>query len=133
MASKKYLSLLVLLCFWAFSSMAQIGTGGYDVMDSSVIPSKRLPQHSQFMANEYPFPALPRNQWELGVKVGTYSFASDVRSKWPGFGAGIHVRKALGYVFSLRGELFYGVTKGLNFQPSYNITKNPAWAPYVNG
>jgi len=132
MASKKYLSLIGLLCLLASSSLAQIGTG-YDVLDSSVIPSKRLPQHSQFLANEYPFPALPRNQWEIGVKLGAYSIAGDVRSRWPGFGAGVHVRKALGYVFSLRGELGYGNTKGLNFQPSRNYWKNPAWAPYIVG
>jgi len=133
MASKKYLSLVGLLCLWAFSSLAQTGTGGYDVLDSSVIPSKRLPQHSQFLANEYAFPALPRNQWELGVKIGAFSISGDVRSRFPGFGAAVHVRKALGYVFSLRGELGYGNTKGLNFQPSYNITKNPAWADYIVG
>jgi outer membrane protein OmpA-like peptidoglycan-associated protein len=130
MASKKYLGLLGLLCLWAISSVAQIGSG-YDVLDSSVIPAKRLPQHSQFRANEYAFPALPRNQWEIGVKVGAFSIAGDVRSRWPGFGAGLHVRKALGYVFSLRGEIGYGTTKGLNFQPSRNYTKNPAWQNYL--
>lgn len=133
MASKKYLSLLGFLCFWALGSLAQTGTGGYDVLDSSVIPSKRLPQHSQFLANEYAFPALPRNQWEIGVKVGAFNVSGDVRARFPGFGAGLHVRKALGYVFSLRGEFGYGNTKGLNFQPSRNYMKNPAWAPYVVG
>jgi outer membrane protein OmpA-like peptidoglycan-associated protein len=132
MASKKYAFLFSLLCLFASGSFAQIG-GSYDVQDSSVIPSKRLPQHTEFMANNYPYPAKPRNQWELGLKVGAFSIAGDVRSRFPGFGAALHVRKALGYVFSLRGELGFGTTKGLNFKPSNNYLKNPAWAPYVSG
>ncbi len=133
MASKKYAFLFSLLVLFASGSIAQIGTGSYDVQDSSVIPAKRLPQHKEFMANNYPFPAKPRNQWELGLKVGAFSIAGDVRSRFPGFGAALHVRKALGYVFSLRGELGYGTTKGLNFKPSNNYTKNSAWAPYLAG
>jgi outer membrane protein OmpA-like peptidoglycan-associated protein len=130
MASKKYAFLFSLLCLFASGSFAQIG-GSYDVQDSSVIPAKRLPQHTEFMANNYPFPAKPRNQWELGLKVGAFSIAGDVRSRWPGFGAALHVRKALGYVFSLRGELGWGTTKGLNFQPSTNYVKNDPWQPYL--
>lgn len=125
MASKKYTGLFGLLCLLASGSFAQIG-GSYDVQDSSVIPSKRLPQHSEFMANNYPFPAKPRNQWEIGIKGGLGTIAGDVRSRL-GFGAGLHVRKALGYVFSLRGDFSFLSTKGLNFQPSTNYTKNPAW------
>jgi OmpA-OmpF porin, OOP family len=132
MASKKYAFLFSLLCLFASGSFAQIG-GSYDVQDSSVIPAKRLPQHTQFMANEYAFPAKPRNQWELGLQVGAFSIAGDVRSRFPGFGAAIHVRKALGYVFSLRGQVGWGTTKGLNFQPSSNYLKNEAWTPYFAG
>ena len=128
MASKKYTGLFGLLCLLASGSFAQIG-GSYDVQDSSVIPSKRLPQHSEFMANNYPFPAKPRNQWEIGIKGGLGNVIGDVRSRL-GFGAGLHVRKALGYVFSLRGELNYLNTKGLNFQPSSNYQKNSAWDAY---
>jgi len=85
------------------------------------------------MAHTYPFPALPRNQWELGVKAGIFTVFGDVRGRFPGFGAGVHVRKALGYVFSLRGDFGYGVAKGLNWQPSHNIIKNPAWSAYYTG
>ncbi len=132
MASKKFFSLIVLLCLLTSGLSAQV-SGSYDVMDSSVIPSKRLPQHSEFMAHTYPFPALPRNQWELGVKAGIFTVFGDVRGQFPGFGAGFHVRKALGYVFSLRGDFGWGVAKGLNWQPSHNIIKNPAWSAYYTG
>ena len=129
MASKKYTGLFVVLCLILSSASAQ-DQSGYSVQDSSVIPSKRLPQHTEFMANNYAFPAKPRSQWELGLKLGAHSISGDVRSKFPGFGAGLHARKALGYVFSLRGELGYGSSKGLNFKPSYNYLKNSAWNPY---
>ena len=40
---------------------------------------------------------------------------------------GVHVRKALGYVFSLRLQYVYGVAKGLNWKPSYGYANNSAW------
>ncbi|WP_240966256.1 OmpA family protein [Pseudoflavitalea sp. G-6-1-2] len=68
------------------------------------------------MANNYAFPAKPRNKWEIGIKGGYASIAGDVRSR-PGFGGALHVRKALGYVFSLRAEFGYYQAKGQNWQP----------------
>ena len=127
MAISKYGKLLGLLCLIGSTSLAQEPTSSYDPTDSSVVPSKRLPQHTEFMANNYAFPAKPRNQWELGIKVGAFSIAGDVRSVFPGFGAGLHVRKALGYVFSLRGELGMGISKGLNYTRSSGFKRNPAW------
>lgn len=131
MASKKYTGLFGLLCLLGSGAFAQIG-GSYDVQDSSVIPSKRLPQHTEFMANNYAFPAKPRNKWEIGIKGGYATISGDVRSR-PGWGAGLHVRKALGYVFSLRADFGYYQAKGLNWQPGYVTTKNPAWSAYAPG
>jgi outer membrane protein OmpA-like peptidoglycan-associated protein len=130
MARKILSCLLGILFVLVLSASAQYTSGGgYDVMDSSVIPVKRLPQHTEFLAHNYAFPALPRNQWELGVKLGAASISGDVRSLFPGFGAGFHVRKAVGYVLSVRGELGYGVAKGLNYSPSTGYRRNSAWAP----
>jgi outer membrane protein OmpA-like peptidoglycan-associated protein len=131
MAIRMYSKLVGLLCLIGSGALAQEGGKGYDPTDSSVVPSKRLPQHTEFMANNYAFPAKPRNQWELGLKVGAFSIAGDVRSVFPGFGAGVHLRKALGYVFSVRGEAGFGFTKGLNYTKSTGYISNPAWAPYV--
>src|ERR1041385_9280637 len=101
MASKKYVSFLSLSFLLASAaSHAQLG-GSYDVQDSSVIPSKRLPQHTEFMANNYPYPAKPRNQWEIGLQAGAFSVSGDVRTRTPLGGIALHARKALGYVFSL--------------------------------
>lgn len=68
------------------------------------------------MNNAYPFPAKPRNQWEIGIKGGLFNIFGDVPATLPTFGGGIHIRKALGYVFSVRGEFMYGVGKGLNWK-----------------
>ncbi len=119
MASKKYSLLAGLLCLLASVGSAQTTTGtGYDVADSSVVPSRRMPQHTEFMNGTYNYPAKPRNQWEFGVKIGTTSIGGDVDSKltFPSFGA--HIRKALGYVFSLRLHYMYAQAKGQNWQGS---------------
>lgn len=126
MAIRKYTALLGLLCLFASSSFAQIGTS-YDVQDSSLIPRKSLPQHNEFMNNAYPFPAKPRNQWEVGVKLGAFGISGDVPAVWPQLGFGAHVRKALGYVVSMRLEYNYGIAKGLHWSSSANYQKNKAW------
>src|SRR5205809_5347260 len=114
MASKKYSFLTGMLCLLASYSFSQTTgpTGGYDVTDSSVVPSKRMPQHTEFLNGTYNFPAKPRNQWEIGIKGGMFRVSGDVASQFaPGFG--LHVRKAFGYVFSMRLGYMYGIGKGL--------------------
>jgi hypothetical protein len=104
----------------------------YDMRDSSLIPSKSLPQHNEFQNNAYAFPAKPRNQWEIGIKAGLFNVSGDVRTQafTPGFG--IHARKALGYVFSLRGEFDMGWAKGLNFSSASGYFRNSAWNTKYN-
>jgi outer membrane protein OmpA-like peptidoglycan-associated protein len=126
MASKKNVFLSGIICLFASASFAQVQTG-YDVRDSSLIPASRQPQHNEFLNNAYPFPAKPRNQWEIGVKGGVSSVAGDVRSIFPTGGFGIHVRKALGYVFSLRAEYTWNRARGLNFSASEGYSRDPAW------
>ena len=127
MASKKYILLAGIICLLASGSFAQVGAS-YDVKDSSLIPSKRMPQHSEFLNGTYNFPAKPRNQWEIGLKLGAFTVAGDVPSVFPTLGFGAHVRKAFGYVFSMRLEYLYGTAKGQNWNPSTGYARNPAWA-----
>ncbi|TAH02655.1 MAG: hypothetical protein EAZ16_09255 [Sphingobacteriales bacterium] len=126
MASKKYKFLLGMMCLLVSGAFAQIGSP-YDIKDSSLIPTKRQPQHNEFLQNAYPFPAKPRNQWEIGVKVGTPTISGDVPSVFPTFGFGAHVRKAFGYVFSMRLEYMHGTAKGLHWLGASNYGKNSAW------
>jgi hypothetical protein len=124
MASKKFILIASIICMLASGSYAQVGTGSYNVTDSSLIPSKRMPQHSEFLNGTYNFPAKPRNQWEVGLKVGAFSISSDVPSVFPTLGFGAHVRKAFGYVFSMRLEYMYGVAKGLSWNPANGYGPN---------
>lgn len=130
MASKKYKLFLGLVTLMATTTFAQTGSGtgsGYSVFDSTVVPSKRLPQQNEFWNNTYNFPAKPRNQWEVGATIGSIAIGGDVDAQIPQLGFGVHVRKAVGYLFSLRLEYINGSAKGLNWNPANNFAKNPAW------
>ncbi len=126
MASKKYLLLAGVFCLLASAGFAQrVGTS-YDVKDSSVVPDKRMAQHTEFLNGTYNFPAKPRNQWEIGIKAGSFKVGGDMPTRIsPGFG--LHVRKAFGYIFSMRLEYMYGIGKGMHFRNSSNFAKNPAY------
>jgi len=125
MSTKKF-SLFLGLLVAAMSTQAQVA----EWQDSSLIPPSRLAQHNEFVNNQYIFPAKPRSQWELGIKFGTPSISSDVDGLNPNFGVGVHVRKALGYLVSVRGEIFTGTAKGLGVKENYNYKNNPAWRGY---
>jgi len=67
------------------------------------------------------------------VSGGIVQVSGDVKTNWtgagkdhlPAFGYGLHVRKALGYALSLRGEYFQGTAYGQNWQPSSGLARNP--------
>lgn len=129
MSSKKYTLLLGFIALMFTSVSAQeTPAGGYDWRDSSLIPVSRAGQHNEFMNNQYYYPAKPRNQWEVGVKVGNFAIAGDVPTLLPNLGFGAHVRKSFGYLFSLRLEYMHGIGRGLHFQPARNYGKNSAWS-----
>jgi outer membrane protein OmpA-like peptidoglycan-associated protein len=123
MASKKYTLLAGLMCLLVFTAFSQAQIRSYE--DSSVIPTKRMPQHTEFMNGTYNYPAKPRNQWELGIKGGLSTISGDVRARLPTGGIGLHVRKALGYVFSMRLEYDWLNARGLNFAASDGFRRNP--------
>lgn len=133
MASKKYSFLTGALCLLASYGFSQTATtaGGYDASDSSIVPSRRMPQHTEFMNGTYNYPAKPRSQWEIGLKVGSANIMGDVNTQFPGLAFGAHIRKALGYAFSIRLEYMYGQARGLNWGSSTNYSYNPAWDGYT--
>ncbi len=138
MSSKKYKLLLAVFLVIATGALAQDqrkSTSGYDVYDSTVITSKRQPQQNEFWNHNYNFPSKPRNMWEVGVKGGAMNIMGDVNGTFftPGFG--LHVRKAFGYVFSLRAEYIFGQAKGQNWLASQGYNNNGPWigAGYTNG
>jgi hypothetical protein len=127
MTSKKYKLLFTAFMFFAVGAFAQVGGSG-SVYDSSVIPSKRQPQQNEFFNKAYNFPAKPRNQWEIGVSTGIFTVSGDVPATLltvPNFG--VHVRKAFGYIFSLRLQYINTVGKGMHWLSAENFGKNAAW------
>jgi len=116
----------------ALGSFAQVGGSG-SVYDSSVIPAKRMPQQNEFWNKSYNFPAKPRNMWEVGVSTGIATISGDLPAKVftaPNFG--VHVRKAFGYIFSMRLQYINTINKGQAWASSYNYGKNPAWNSKYN-
>jgi OmpA-OmpF porin, OOP family len=51
--------------------------------------------------------ATPRDMIEVGIQGGHLFISGDVNQQ-PGYGVGLHIRKSLDYVFSLRLDGFYG-------------------------
>jgi len=127
MTSKKYKILLTAFTFLALGAFAQVGGSG-SVYDSSVIPAKRMPQQNEFWNKSYNFPAKPRNMVEVGISTGIFTVSGDVTSKvLTAPNLALHVRKAFGYVFSLRLQYMYATGKGMNWQAANNFGHNPAW------
>ena len=128
MVIKKYKFLLgILFMFLSAGVQAQVGGAG-SVYDSSVISKKGMNQQNEFWNGTYNFPAKPRNMWEVGASIGMFTISSDVSVRpftFPNFEA--HVRKAFGYVFSLRLQYLNAKGQGLNYNASENYLKNVAW------
>lgn len=127
MASSKHKLLYLGIFFLVSVTASAQDTDVYNIYDSTVISPKGMAQQNEFMNNTYDFPAKPRNEIELGISGGMFSVSSDVAAKLPTIGASIHLRKALGYLFSLRLQYVYGIAKGLNWKGSYGYTNNSAW------
>jgi hypothetical protein len=131
MTSKKYKLLLMVFMFLGTATFAQTESG-YSIYDSSVVPAKRMGQQNEFWNNSYDFPAKPRNMWEVGASLGIFNVSGDVASRpftFPNFE--VHVRKAFGYVFSLRLQYLNAQAKGLNWLASSGYVNNTAFAGYT--
>ena len=129
MPKKNKLLLIGIFSIWSVNLFAQ-DTSIYNVYDSSVISSKAKTQQDEFMNYANDFPAKPRSQTEIGISGGLFTISGDVSSKLPTGGFSIHVRKALGYIFSLRAQYVYGVARGLNWKPSLGYSNNEVWSNY---
>lgn len=76
------------------------------------------------LANRNPrlgYSGTPAHMWEVGLNAGTFISFGDVDFS-PGYGAGIHIRKALDYVFSLRADAQFGIFKGQDIEGSHETS-----------
>jgi len=122
MASKKYVLIVGILLCLVQSSFAQNTNSTYNWSDSTKIPASRMAQHNEFMNNQYPYPAKPRDMWELGISAGYSFWKSDMPSKF-GYGGSISVRRSLGHVFSVRAAYIGSINKGYDYRPRNPITQ----------
>lgn len=114
---------------WSNRDMTYRGKN-YDPLDSSYYPKQRRKQFKKYIDHQELFPPKPRNMWEVGGGFGFYNVIGDIPTLmlWQRGGGGVHlhVRKSLGYIFSVRAEYIYGVGKNLDRQPTTGFD-----VPYV--
>lgn len=113
MASKKNVLLMVtLMGLFQTMSFAQTSSDwGWNWTDSSKIPTQRIPQYNEFLNNQFPYPAQPRDQWELGIGLGLPVLSNDFDNSF-GFGGTVTLRKAINHTFSLRPYISYYSNSG---------------------
>ena len=87
------------------------------------VRKKKHDQQDKFLDRNYTHPAPPKHMWELGIDLGGLRVSGDINSQnlksaipFTGFGVGAHVRKAFGYVFSMRLSGWGGRTQGFNWR-----------------
>ena len=113
MASKKYILVVALIVLIQSVGLAQTDWG-WDWKDTSKISVKNMPQHNEFLNNQYPYPAMPRNMWELGLAVGRSQIFGDVVNHGWNTGGAITFRKALNHFVSVRAGLLYHKAEGID-------------------
>ncbi|MBC8173631.1 MAG: OmpA family protein [Chitinophagales bacterium] len=111
------------------------------VINEEWIPESKMEQHEAFTNGDYAFPAKPRNMWQIGLHLGLPQVAGDVRTDpfspnhSPAWGAGLNIRKGLGYSTSLRLHGMFGFAYGQDYTygaKTFNKVVNGAFANSVN-
>lgn len=136
MASKKYTLAIGLLSLISSVAFAQTNNAGYNWSDSSKVSSKNLPQHNEFINNQYPYPAKQRDMWNFGIAGGLFTPIFDVPSKvLGGYQVGVYARKSLGYVVSAKIQAQVFNSRGQSYRPWTNADNLPGSvrAGYDNG
>jgi len=128
MNKKLYLALSILLmCMFNFdSASAQISV---DPTDDKYVIKKHKTQHTEWKEGKNQFPGRPRDMWQIGIGAGSFLVSGDVKPAF-GWGASLHVRKSIGYVFSLKLEYMFGQASGMNYSAS-NVRAFPNISPFT--
>lgn len=130
---RKLLNLVIGLLLLSTGLQAQLG-GTHNYLDTSYIAPRNISQQKEFLDNNSSFPAKPRDMWQLGVFVGLPYMDADAPMAIKGtgdgigsyaWGGGLSLRKAIGYVVSLRGSLAYYNIQGLDYQRNRNYNNHP--------
>lgn len=77
--------------------------------DTDDTRTKNPEQNAAWKTGAHAYSAKPKNMWELGLMGGVYNITGDLSPQYvQGYGLGLHLRKAITYSLSVRGDLFYG-------------------------
>ncbi len=133
MVSKKYVAMLGLLGMAhgvfaqdANTSTTPLGDTRSYWDDSSKVSTKSMAQYNEFRNNAYPYPAKPRDMWQIGLTGGLLVPFFDVpNNPLPGYAAGLYLRKSLGYTVSLKLAAQYAEAKGTEFRRYVNPDNLP--------
>lgn len=113
MKKSLFLSLFIITLVYTVSAQNDTWTAPKVTDNMTVDPE----QNKKWRMGEGKYSAKPKNMWELGIHTGHFFVDGDVDPTQPGgYGIGLHLRKAIHYVFSLRGDITYGKTRGLDPQ-----------------
>ncbi len=132
---KKYAVLMSLLMaargvFAQDSSMSMMNDAKSYWDDSSKVSTKNMAQYNEFRNNQYPYPAKPRDMWQIGVTGGVLVPLFDVpNAQFPGWHAGLNIRKSLGYTVSVKAGVEYGEAKGYEYRLGTSTRNLPASVP----
>jgi len=129
----KYLLFTIVLT--SGSILAQDAPAKTVVADEMTVSAE---QNKSWRMGQTSYSAKPKNAWELGIHLGHFVIDGDVDRRIPGgYGLGLHLRKAIHYVFSLRADFMYGQAKGLDPQMWSHSSKGgglveSVFSPYAN-
>lgn len=121
MTKRFYLLIILALSFGAIQAQDDTAMDAAATAVSVGYPDEMTvdaEQNKAWRMGENRYSAKPKNAWEVGVHLGHFFIDGDVDRTIPGgYGLGLHLRKAIHYAFSLRGDFFYGQATGLDPQP----------------
>ena len=99
--------------------------------DTFALQDKYRVRQSLYERREIAFPPSRKTKWAVGIQKGLSFVSGDVRAE-RGLGIGLNVRKGLGSLVSLRGQVSTGDASGLDWRPSGGWLNNDALNGTVN-
>lgn len=87
------------------------------IMLVALFSSSAIAQDKPAVSSSSSSTAKPKDMWEVGLHAGTAFAGGDVSPKI-GIGAGLHVRKALDHLFSIRLDVMGAMLKGESTNPT---------------
>ena len=116
--------LLLFSLLTVYSGAAQTATEKYTAPVIEDAMTVNPEQNALWRTGQSKYSAKPRSMWEIGIHGGSAFIGGDVEAPFPaGFGAGIHIRRAINYSLSWRIDATYQSSKGYDAR-SFNYLES---------